>query len=84
MELRNSIGFISRMNPLIISMGKISFLDPIIQYSTIPLFQLHVVKLMGHPSGVKPMPGPLGMDSFFSRCLHNPRSENLSARLKAD
>ena len=64
MELRNSIGFISRMNPLIISMGKISFLDPIIQYSTIPLFQLHVVKLMGHPSGVKAMPGPLGQDSL--------------------
>jgi hypothetical protein len=64
MELRNSIGFIGRMNPLIISMGKISFLDPIVQYSTIPPFQLHVVKLMGHPSGVKPMPGPLGQDSL--------------------
>ena len=65
MELRNSIGFISRMNPLIISMGKISFLDPIIQYSTIPLFQLHVVKLMGHPSGVKPMPGPSPHSGIF-------------------
>jgi hypothetical protein len=64
MDLRNSIGFIGRMNPLIISMGKISFLDPIVQYSTIPPFQLHVLKLMGHPSGVKPMPGPLGQDSY--------------------
>ena len=65
MELKNSIGFISRMNPLIISMGKISFLDPIIQYSTIPPFQLHVVELMGHPSVVKPMPGHSPQSGIF-------------------
>ena len=42
MELRNSIGFISRMNPLIIYIGKILFLDPIIQYSTIPTARIEI------------------------------------------
>lgn len=62
MGVGNITGFICRMNALIMYIGNISLPDPLLQHSTIPLFQLHVVRLMAHSSGVKPMPGPLDVD----------------------
>jgi hypothetical protein len=73
MGLRNIFNLINTMRIFCYFFGKISLLDPIIQYSIIPTLQPFELKFIAHPYGVKPKPGSLGQDSLLNHSCSDAR-----------